>query len=193
MRFMHVRAAALILFVFARLSSATVAVYENQADWQNAVNHHYTTIGFTGWPDWTIITNQYANLGIEFTDGTDRVRNNPNIFLNDGSGLYGAITSITMQFAAPIYYMAHWYLSTSKLELYLGGSLIYTSPTFDPPTPHHFVGFVSTQPFDRARIFSPVGAEINVDDLYFQPIPAPGALALLGLAALARHRRRPIA
>lgn len=183
---------ATAMFVLTVPAWATVTIYENQAEWQAAANHHFTTIDFTGWPDWTIITNQYSSFGIKFTDGSDRIRNADNIFPNDGSGLYGAISSITMEFSAPIYYMAHWYFAGSKLELYYQGMLTYRSPTFAPTTFHNFVGFLSTAPFDKARVFEPTGGAINVDDLYFQsPIPVPGVLVLLGLAALTQHRRRP--
>lgn len=170
----------------------TVTIYENQTGWEDAVNNDFTTIDFTGWPDWTIITTQYSSLGIQFTDGSDRIRNNPELFPNDGSGLYGAVSSITIEFSSPIYYLAHWYYAGSRLDLYYGGELIYTSPFFNPlGPPHHFVGFISTELFDEARIYAPNGGAINVDNLYFQsPIPAPGALTWLGLAALVRCRRR---
>jgi hypothetical protein len=46
------------------------------------------TLGFTGFPNGMIMTDQYADLGAVFTDGHDNGYHNPS-FKNDGVGLDG--------------------------------------------------------------------------------------------------------
>jgi hypothetical protein len=54
-----------------------------------------------------------------------------------------------------------------------------------------FSGVISTIPFDTVVIKDPFGANTLIDDLYFgPPIPAPGALAILGLAGLMCSQKR---
>ena len=57
---------------------------------------------------------------------------------------------------------------------------------------HSFVnGIISDQPFDAVRSFDTAGDGQFIDNLYFgDVIPAPGAMAMFGLAALTTRRRR---
>ena len=61
---------------------------------------------------------------------------------------------------------------------------------FDPVSDSDFRGFISTEALDSAYFFS-VDSWVSMDHYYIGgAVPAPGALALLGLAGLMRRRRR---
>ena len=63
---------------------------------------------------------------------------------------------------------------------------------FDPVDGEDFRGFVSDAPLASIWIEAPdaFGNAWPTMDHFFVGVPAPGALALLGLAGLARNRRR---
>jgi len=169
-------------------ASAAVTDYTSKAAWQAAAGP-YTTIDFTGFAPGTIITNQYASLGVIFTEGNDRI-NKLQSFVNDGWGLNGVIDTFTLAFSQPMYTIACEFPGTLQIRLYYQGTLFHTNPnTFGGVGSGFFGGMVSDQPFDRAVVLDPQGA-VFVDDLHFgQGIPAPAALPLLGLALLAGRRR----
>ncbi len=149
----------------------------------------FTTIDFTGFPENTIITNQYQDQGILFTDGTDRVFYSSS-FPNDGVGLYGAIDTIHVSFLQPTHSIAVDFPGDVAFQLYWGGALVYASPGFFAINPGGFAGLISDTPFDAAVIFDPTG-NVNIDDLFFgPPIPAAPALAALALVALFPTSRR---
>src|SRR5262245_12525233 len=100
--------------------------YEDFAQWQAAVGP-FTTIDFTGFPQSTIIFDQYADEGVLFTDHNDRIVLTPD-FLQDGSGLYSAIDyTITLQFDSPKQWIACHYPGWVKFALYYDGTLVYVS------------------------------------------------------------------
>ena len=64
-----------------------VEEFTDKDDWIVAVGD-FTTIGFTGFPGGTFITDQYADLGILFTDGNDSISPfDPITYPEDGWGL----------------------------------------------------------------------------------------------------------
>ena len=75
-----------------------VTEFTDKDEWIAAVGP-FTTIDFTGFPDGTLITDQYADLGVIFTGGTENIFLN-NSFPNDGAGL-NAFGVIAMEFATP--------------------------------------------------------------------------------------------
>jgi hypothetical protein len=171
------------------IASATVVEYVNKAQWEAAAGA-FSTIHFTELPDNTLVTTQYASLGVTFTDGSDYIYHSSS-FVIDGAGLNGALNSTYLAFGAPMASVAIDFPGGAKFELYSSGQLIYTSTHFGGSGVGHFAGLVSDVPFDAARVFDPEGG-FFMDDLHFGPsVPAPGALSLLGPALfMAANRRR---
>jgi hypothetical protein len=188
------RCIAMSVLLIASLNSfayGTVTTFENRAAWQTTIGD-YTNITFQGFPEHTLISTQYAGLGVVFPDGNDVIEYHQ-LLLNDGIGLkssdliYG---TIHMSFAQPMYGVAVDFLGIVDIQLYSSGQLIYSSPTFsDVSGP--FAGLLSTVPFDAAVIRDPSDGVVVIDDLYFgPPIPAPSGFAIFALAPLIQRRRR---
>lgn len=190
------RSVSVILFLLSPVtccssSQAVVTIFTQRSDWQSTVGPH-TSITFHGFPKHTLITTQYAQLGVVFPDGNDVIDYNDS-FLNDGVGLVSndfVFGTIHMTFAQPITSIAADFLGTMDIQLFERGQLIYNSPVFFDSS-SRFRGLASTTPFDAAVIRDPSNGAVNIDDLYFgPPIPAPGAVGVMALVALARTRRR---
>jgi hypothetical protein len=182
--------AALIvsLAVLPRPAMGTVTVYTVKSAWQNAVGD-YSTIDFTGYPNGTWLDEQYADLGVHFTDGSDQFYQN-NGFLQDGWGLNGALDDSTLEFDAPITTIAMDFPGKVRVKLFSNGELIYTSIIMGNMALGNFRGLVSTEPFDTVMLHD---GGLFIDNIYFDPpIPAPPtlALALFGVATLLGQRRR---
>jgi len=170
---------------------AAVTTYINKSAWQSAIGQH-STITFQGYPEHTLITDQYASMGVLFADGNDRIRFNDS-FLNDGVGLrssdlfYGAIT---LTFDAPMTAVGADFLGHIGIQLYADSQLIFDSDQFTA-NQSRFGGLISTIPFDSAIIRDRSDSVVVIDDLFFGPaIPAPSAALLMTIAATIRTRRR---
>lgn len=179
-------AALLFLSLCAGAARADLVNYTDRGEWELAAGL-FTTITFTEYPQYTRITTQYAPLGVEFTGGEDHIFHTPS-FLNDGSGLDGNST-IDLSFDAPIYSIAVEFPGAAQMELFRDGRSLGVSAEFGGSGTGWFGGVVSAEPFDEVVMWDWDGLEVEIDDLHFgPPVPAPGALALLGLAS-ALHRR----
>ena len=184
-----------MLFAFNEFARATVTVYTNwpnnpnaQSQWQAAAGS-YSTISFTELPNNTLIVDQYAELGVHFTDGSDYTYHS-NSFVTDGAGLNGAFTETTLNFDAAMFSIAIDFPGTKGIQLFYQGSLTYTSPLLGSGGTGFFAGLISTDPFDAVLLYNPFG-DLFVDNLYFGPqIPAPGGLALLAFVGARSIRRR---
>lgn len=142
-----------------------------RTEWEAAVGA-FTTIGFTGFPDGTFITDQYAELGVLFLDGDDNTFHS-GIFLNDDWGLDGN-ASIHLLFDEPMAYIGVDFPGTMQMQLYNAGQLILTSSEFGGSGTGFFAGVLSSQLFDEVVINDWAGTEVSIDDLHFgPPIPAP--------------------
>ena len=60
-----------------------VAEFFDRDEWIAAVGQ-FTTADFTGFPHGMFVTDQYSDLGVQFTDGNDSIFVNENAFPNDG-------------------------------------------------------------------------------------------------------------
>jgi hypothetical protein len=180
------------LAVLSPDAHATFLLYTNKEAWQSAVGAH-TTITFQGFPEWTNITNQFSHLGVTFTDGSDVIHFN-NSFPNDGVGLYGNTDFTTVEFSQPIYAIAVDYPGGMGFQVFSNGLLLLQF--YDAPGGAGlFAGLVSTEPFDKVRLFDNF---LFFDDLHFgPPIPAPATIGIMGLAASVmcqrRRQERPLA
>ena len=179
-------AAAMLAWVGnGQVSGGFVEEFTDKDEWIAAVGQ-FTTIDFTGFPDGTFITDQYADLGILFTDGNDSIVF-AGSFINDGVGL-GGNGNISMSFDTPQAWIGVDHPGFLSIELYSEGRLFFASNLWGGGV-GNFLGLVSTELFDAAVLIDPLDRLAFIDDLHFG-VPAPGALWLLAVAALMPRRRR---
>jgi MYXO-CTERM domain-containing protein len=173
---------------------AGVTVITDPQQWQDAVQS-YTSVTFAGFPQHTHITDQYAHLGILFTDNNNLIHNSPS-YPSDASGLSASqpagFATIDMAFAQPIYVFAFDYIGGLQFELFHEGELQFTSGVYHADF-GPFIGVISTKPFDAVIAHDWLDPTVSLDNIHFgPPIPAPGALALFGLALFLTGRRRRV-
>jgi hypothetical protein len=185
-------AAALALALCAQ---AAVTGHDSFTSW-SAEAEPFTTITFGEIPLFSTVTDQYASLGVLFTniapnktDGFDTI-----VFPEDGYGLKG-YPMIELTLLSPALGVAAHFPGFLRFQLYSGESLVYSSPLVGGSGYGKFKGYTSDTPFDRVRLLGipndPMDI-IAVDNLYisFAPVPAPGAAVPLLAVALFRGRRR---
>jgi hypothetical protein len=182
------RLISVVIAVSMAVESAhcSVTEYSNENAWQTAAGA-FTTITFQEVPVGTVVTNQYASLGIQFTPGQVA---ESSIYVNDNVGLANGVP-ISFTFDQPRQSVAFDYPGSLQIKLFSNGELIYNSGIFGVGGTGFFAGIVSTQSFDTVMFSHGFGPPADVDDLHFgAPVPAPAsALLLLGLVALGRRRR----
>jgi hypothetical protein len=191
---MHYKSLAyLMLLCLVNSSEASVSEITNKVAWQ-AVAGPSAAVTFAEFPAGTNINNQYASAGVLFTDNvfvsvtTAFPSDGHGVFSDDGFGHFG---TMHLSFTTPRSAFAMDFIGDVIVQLYSQNQLIFTGQLYDADfTP--FLGIFSTAPFDAAVITDPADNDINVDNFYIgPPVPAPSALALLGLATLSvRSRRR---
>ena len=165
------------------LARPLVTEYTSKANWQAAVGNNYSTVDFVGFPDGMFVTNQYASLGVIFSDGNDSIHLSSS-FIDDGAGLEGN-NIIHLSFTASTSWIAADFPGMLKMKLYNQGNLIYTSSDFGIGGVGFFAGLVTTAPFDAADIYKGAGGDVVVDNLFFgPPVPGPAGLTVLALAGL---------
>ena len=148
----------------------------------------FLTVDFVGFAPGTFITDQYADLGILFTDGNDSIHFTPS-FPNDGVGLDGN-GNISVAFDTPQAWIGVDFPGFLSIELYSEGRLFFTSNLNGGAGVGNFLGLISSELFDAAVVVEGApGFEAEIDDLHFG-VPAPGALWLLAFAGLFSRRRR---
>ena len=128
------------------------------------------------------------DLGLLFTDGDDTIAGfDPNTFIQDGWGVDGD-DAVILEFLEPIHEIAFHFPGSIVVQLFNDKVPIYTSDNFNSSV---FGGLVSAAPFNTVIVDDPADGFPYIDNLYFgPPIPAPGALLALGLAAMTMTRRR---
>lgn len=189
--FLAILAGALAIFVGAQLTFGGLTIYQGlfdpnaQPDWQAAAGPT-TFIGFTEYAPGTTITDQYAHLGVLFGAG------DPDFITVGDNGILNALTVADLRFTEPIHAFAVNMQSATRFKFYLGDTLVA-----EPLGSYGigFVGFTADFAFDRVVLWNypqppPLFTWIFIDDIHFQTIPAPGAMALFGAAVLGIGRRR---
>lgn len=162
--------------------------FEDFDAWQDA-GGPFTTLTFTKFEHGTVVTDQYADLGVTFPDGNNHVVLEQSSF-GDGHGLRGGDGTITLDFDQPQAWVGHTHFGLGGIELYDGDELIYSNDDLGASGGPWFAGVVSAgQLFDRAVLFKPTGAAVKADDIYFG-VPTPGAVAVLALAGVFGGSRR---
>ncbi len=170
--------------------SASITVYQENFDpWASACGP-FTTITFTELPAFTIVTDQYLPLGVDFTDDDLNVTGPTGGYL-DGAGVNG-LAMIEGTFSSSITAVGFHHPGLVKFRLFLGDTFVGQTTLLGGGGPSFFSGVVSTQPFDRMQLVGLAGQPIDpvfVDNMYFSTIPTPGASSVL-LSLLVRPRRR---
>jgi hypothetical protein len=218
-RGLHHGVLALATSALASVAAAGVTTFSgeyNPAPWLAAAGPNVTTVTFNGLADGTVITNQFMDLGVDFAQaGT--VTSSPELgsFVATPTGPNWTWTGpqptdgMRGSFAAPQRAIAFNMFSVSQgnvvITLYSGGQTIWSGtvgPCYSESIdfPWGFVGLVSDQAFDGVWItaapFQPdwptsvPATALYIKDLSFSPVPTPGALPALVLAAFARGSRR---
>ena len=136
----------------------------DKEEWIKAVGE-FTTVDFTGFDVGTFITDQYADLGILFTDGNDSIQHTAS-YVNDGAGLDGN-GNIRVTFDTPQLWIGVDFPGYLDIELYYQGKLLHTG-IFGFGGHGNFGGILSDQPFDAAVLIDPAG-EAEIDDVHFGP------------------------
>jgi len=181
---------AFLVTLITHVCAADVQEFFDFEQWENAAGD-FTFIGFTEYPQGTILTDQYADLGVTFPEANAVVVESDFSF-EDGHGIFrdtpSGFDNIWMEFEKPMTGIAVDFPGGIQIELFSEGQSIALSSNVDPDS--NFFGLLSNETFDKARIFDP-GGETFIDNLYFAPpIPAPGVLGGFAIAALCFHRRR---
>jgi hypothetical protein len=171
--------------VLVGTADGEVIEFTDKDEWTASVGA-FVTADFTGFPNGTFITDQYAEVGAVFTDGNDSIHIAA-VFENDGAGLDGN-GDIEIAFLSPQAWLASDFPGDLQIDLYMGGQFLHSS-VFIAGGAGNFAGIVSTDLFDRAILIDPSGLQAAIDDLHFG-VPAPGSLAALGLGVLFPRRRR---
>lgn len=170
----------------------------NAGEWFGSAGA-YTSISFSEFSEGTFINEQYSSLGIHFADPVGNLifGPDPTLLPQDGWGLKGLL-SIDMRFDTPMRGLAVYYPAVVKAQFYLGDQLVYSWLHYEHGGSNKFAGFMSDVSFDRVVFKNALNPPpwgdpypLTLDNLYFTPVPAPGAAAcLLGLAPIAGRRRR---
>ena len=178
-----------VIFATASTAVAELEMILDQAEWESAVGGNFETIDFTGFPDLTPITHQYADLGVHFTSFA--VISGPsNAYPNDQWGIHG-FNELFIEFDMDVQWVAIDFPGFVQIEIWRNGQFVEASAGFGSGGHGFFGGIISDAPFDAVRIWSPAGGGVSLDDFHFgPPIPGPGVLAVLGIAAVGRRRRR---
>ncbi len=166
-----------------------VIYFTDKSEWIAATGA-FTTLTFVEFPDGTVITDQYEEFGILFTDGNDTTQCCDDIlYPNDGYGLVGGGGSVIhLSFLDPQAHIAIDFFGVGRIDLFSEGELVYSSSYFSGGF-GSFAGFLSTDHFDAASITAnPSTLGVFVDDLHYG-VPAPSGLVLLCIACLGRRRR----
>ncbi len=181
---------SLAAVLIGRPAIAGITIFQSFADWQAATPSGHLTCDFTGFAPNTIITEQYADLGIHFLNPFNLVHNIPDVFPQDGWGI-DPNGILEVKFDGPMHAIAaHCPASTWKYKLYLGETLVGQFPT-QSAGPEQFLGVTTDFVFDRVRfLVSGDTGWVWTDNIYFSAVPAPPALAPLLLVGLAGQGRR---
>ena len=114
------------------------------------------------------VTDEYADHGVLFTDGNDFVHvQGKGTYPNDGVGLNGFDSTITMEFHPPIYWAAVDLPECDPLILFSGGREILQTPVCFPG---EFIGVGSTMPVDKVIVYDNAACPC-IDDFHFSRTP----------------------
>jgi len=175
--------------------AAIIAEYTELATYNAAVGAH-TIIDFNdGYPDGTVVTDQYIDQGAFFFAGNDEIFSDP-AFLADGVGLQG-FARIDITFSTPMNHIGVEFPGALDIVLYSGSTIIDVSSQFGGTGSGLFGGVISSAPFDRVVLHDWADGSTFIDNLHFgtvaaAPVPAAAWLfgsGLLGLIAISSRKK----
>ncbi len=177
--------------LMASSASAAFTTFTSFGAWQ-ATTPSYSTIDFGGFPQYTVLTDQYAEAGLTISSDSVAVVLFGAPFQLDGIGLHTEGSWIDFNFTTPQRSFSVLGLGLWKLEFFLGETLIGSTPYSFPNLPNMtFGGAMSDTPFDRVRIKDFIGESVlDLDNIYFSTVPAPAGVLVLVLGVALRRRRR---
>jgi len=156
----------------------------------------YSEVTFADLPLNTLVTEQYANLGVHFTDTDGNWVLGPTpTYPQDQFGLNDNV-SVELTFDAPMWSFASFFPGDAKFSFFAGDVHLFTSGLLGGGGINKFAGFTTDVAFDRVLI---VGGPPDVfgnpdkvffDDFYFSSVPAPGALSWFTVMFWGSRRRR---
>ena len=211
-------AAAAFAALLATPALATVTTFsgtDTPAQWLAAVGGPVTSITFDGLADGTVVTNQFADQGVVFTQsGVVSNATTPSVasyLVCQGNAPADQPIQATDGFRASFSTTMHA-LSMSAfspsgavmITLYSSGNVVWSGvlgPNYNPSDsayPLPFCGLVTDQGFDAVWVaptpnngFPGIGSNFLVTDtLSFSVVPGPGAMGCAAVAALWGRRRR---
>lgn len=200
------------------MTSAAIALIFGGPAQANLIQSATSTIGgpaidFEGFPEGTLISNQYAGVVFSQVDsGTPMIDNSPFLFGYDASSGSGVLTG-SQTGGAPFPTVAGLVITLttagSALEFWLGDTSplgTYTIQAFNSSnaliesfavTPGNFVGFFGLSDLKTVTVDSSVENDaFAIDDVRPASVPEPVTLALVGLGAFGMvllRRRRDVA
>ena len=190
----------LVLLALPTLVHAGVVDSSEDFDEWSQQAGQVTTIGFTDLPSFTLLDDQYADLGVTFP-GTDSISGPSSVsYPQDGWGV-NAAEELHVVFDQPQTAIGAHHISAIAFQLYSDGELVYQTPVGEDfhGGPEDFAGLVSSVPFDEAFLYKtsfinpddPGDFSFAIDNFYFNnPVPGPASIALFGAACLFTQRRR---
>lgn len=166
---------------------ADIQAFTDKQAWIDAVGD-FNTIDFTGFEEGTIITDQYADLGVLFTTGYDEIDFSADRYPNDNWGLSGNFGSTTLAFDSPQFWFGADYAFGLNIWFFKDDELVLVA-SFDGQGGGNFGGIISDETFDGLLLTGdPVICCPFIDDLYFG-VPGPGGLAVFIVAGVCTRRR----
>ncbi len=205
---MHARehiatSAGLAALTMASWVCADVTVFGSLPTWEAQAGPNVTHVTFEGLGQ-GYFTNQYASLGLTDPEQNDFVDFTVNPWTDHSIlGGYNPLvgltqpSSITLDLDSPIFAVGFKYVLGPKIDLFLGATPVAMNvqlPTYSQSQDGYkvfdFAGISSAVAFDRVVMKPGTGMlSVDLDDFWFQSVPAPGGVALLALGALVQQRR----
>jgi len=191
-----IHATLLVPSLFCAMADGGFTVFQGDgAAWCQATPP-FSEITFADLPVNTLVTEQYASLGVHFTDADGNwVQGHfPASYIQDGWGLNGN-SSVELTFDAPMWSFASFFPGLGKFSFFAGDVHLFTSDLLGPGGLDNFAGFMTDVAFDRVII---VGGPPDIfgnpdkvffDDFYFSSVPAPGVLSGVFVMLLGSRRR----
>ena len=184
------------------LTAGASVVYENEASFLTAIQAGYYLEEFDGYTygSYQGDTLNLSQGGWAYTISADGPVNST-LYSGDGNmSTNNATDWLRVDFTGdPVTAVGGWFFAGDIGGYYIPGPMIIelsdgTYYEFDPVNTTDFRGFTTSEPITwmtiEATDVGGVPAWATMDHFYVGAVPAPGVLALLGLAGLVRSRRR---